>query len=171
MFDAIKQITTDSVSNVTQIKVQPYGELVLYACKALGHGRWDMCVATHFYNHLAPKIKDHLSLTYTPGVIARDPSTQTHAIQRILILATAVERQIEGTWTLIQSHTNLALMANNVAFFGQANADPPAGGDAAAPSSASTLSEGTARVSTYTSPAERTITQNPGNTTLLSGQD
>ena len=81
VFDDIKQVTTDSMGNVTQVEVQPDGELVLYAYKALGHRRWDMCVANHFYNHLAPKSKDHLSLTYTPGVIARDPSTQTRAIQ------------------------------------------------------------------------------------------
>ena len=63
-------------------------------------------------------------MTYTPGTFARDPSTQTRAIQRILILATADERQIESTRTLIRDQTNLALMANNFAFFGQATTDP-----------------------------------------------
>ena len=50
-------------------------------------------------------------------------------------------------------------------------ADLPHGGDAAAVSSASTLTNGTARVTTLASQAERTITPNPGNTALLFGQD
>ena len=49
VFDDIKQVTTDAMGNVTQSKVQPYGEWILYACKALGHRRWDICVSTHFY--------------------------------------------------------------------------------------------------------------------------
>ena len=75
------------------------------------------------------------------------------------------KHQIAGTKSLITASTNIALMANDLFFFGQATVPAPG---APAPSSASTLTDGIARILTLASQAKRTIGQ---NVTLLYGQD
>ena len=123
IFDNIKQVSKESVGNITQVTVQTYGNHILYACQALGNWPWNIFVASHFYTHLAEEIKDHLSQSYSPGTIARDRSTQTRVIQRLLILATGAEHQIESTRSLITTSTQLALHANNVSLYGQVHAN------------------------------------------------
>ena len=113
VFDGIRQVHTDAMGNITHITVQAYGEWMFAGRRAMGHDTWEICVATHFFNNLAQETKDHISLTYTPGLIARDPSSQNHVIKRILVLATASKRQISRTKSLIATITNLALMTNN----------------------------------------------------------
>ena len=48
VFGNITQVYTDAMRNVTQITVQAYVEYTLFACRAMGHDIWDICVATWF---------------------------------------------------------------------------------------------------------------------------
>ena len=109
----VKQIYTDANGNKTCVPIQLYMTNVLIAMNCMGRKDYEVDVVNYAVDNMDPDVKAEMESAYSAHLQprARDPVTQTRAIQDLLVAASKAERKVINTRTLISNQATALMVA------------------------------------------------------------
>lgn len=131
---AVTQIYTDANGNEARLSIHMYFTNIFIAMSCMGNKDYEVDVLHHVVENMDSDIRTEMESTYSAhlGIRARDPLTQTKAVQSLLVAATKAEKKVLATRTLISKQHNKVMTATVPGYTAI-----PISGDAAVPGMAS----------------------------------
>ena len=103
----------DANGNVARLPIQLYFTNIMIAMHSMGKENYKIDVVDYTVNNMDPDVKAEIESTYTGhlAVRARDPVTQTRALQALFVAASTTETKVINTRNLMSSKTTALLIA------------------------------------------------------------